>query len=148
MTKRYTKQSQNRQTRLEQQIQIAETYLKQWRRKESGSGWKFKKSVQVWLLKNAYYKSRLSKKGFNRFLKYIAALRGKAARTTISQLDVLRSRYSLAADTNDSNATALLLSADGGNQDKPKKVIDRIDQVLPVLTKITAAQDAKLRLQD
>ena len=148
----------------ESMTETAEKYLELWKiqhknkkkkkaKQENGNGggWKFKKSVQIWLLRNAYYKSRLPKKSFKHFLEYLGGLRGKAAQTTLAQVESLRKRYAAAAEAGDnSDAAKLLLGKDvqSAPEDKPSKVVGRADKTIVVLQKICDAQNSKLRLQD
>jgi len=130
--------------------QTATKYLELWQQRADGqsdSGWKFKKNVQTWLLQHAYYKSQLSGSAFKSYLKYLKGLKGKAAQTTLKQVEALRARYNAAAEAKDSDAAALLLSSDGAGGDKPDKVVKRADKTIAVLQKICDAQASKLRLQ-
>src|SRR5690349_21668022 len=49
-------------------------YLQQW--KDESSSWKFKKLVQVWLLKNMYNSEEVPKSTFSILVDYLANIRG------------------------------------------------------------------------
>jgi hypothetical protein len=139
----------------------ADRYLEDWQQAQSSrkrkaadssangsGGWKFKKAVQIWLLKHAYFKSRLSGTSFKRFLAYLCGLKGKAAHTTLAQVQALRTRYAAACDASTGSAAAALLVVGAESGDEPTRVLERADKTLAVLQKICDAQSSKLRVQD
>jgi WKF domain len=61
----------------------AVTYLQQWRESQSGkgSGWKFNKNTQSWLIRHMYEADKVPKSVFTLLLEYLEGLEGKATKT-------------------------------------------------------------------
>ena len=60
-----------------------ESYLSTWKHRDSGSGWKFNKNTQSWLIRHMYNHEKVPKSMFFLLLEYLSHIKGKNLRERI-----------------------------------------------------------------
>ena len=63
-------------------------YLEAWnsvQNDDSGSGWKFEKCRQIWLLANVYNSERIPDSKFDTLLKYMDSIKGKSRESALGK---------------------------------------------------------------
>ncbi|XP_074642879.1 cholesin-like [Tubulanus polymorphus] len=101
------------------QAEFSLDYLKLW--KSDRKNWHFKKTRQVWLLRNLYDSDKISDKHFQSLLEYMVDMKGKARESTIEQAEKM-----IETDPpSDSEAEG---------SDKLKEKSDRAKQILQMLS--------------
>jgi len=64
---------------------VVSAYLQAWESRNEGSGWRFNKANQIWLLKHCYDSKQVPKEDFAILLKYLEGLQGAARERTVEE---------------------------------------------------------------
>ena len=106
----------------------AAAYLSSWKHREAGSGWRFNKNTQSWLLRHMYETDKCPKATFTLLVEYLVGCQGTTRRRLREDAARRALRYKEYEKKNDSGEKA----ADDGNdgddaeeaKDKKKEISD------------------------
>merc|ERR1712062_458336 len=68
-------------------------YLKMWKNCKSGSGWKFNKNTQSWILRHMYTILLVNKEMFTLIVSYLDGLKGESRKRVLNEANKRALRY-------------------------------------------------------
>ena len=102
----------------------AAAYLSSWKHREAGSGWRFNKNTQSWLLRHMYETDKCSKATFTLLVEYLVGCQGttrRRLREDAARRALRYKEYERKNKSTDSDEKAADVGNDGGDAEEAKE---------------------------
>ena len=102
----------------------AAAYLSSWKHREAGSGWRFNKNTQSWLLRHMYETDKCTKATFTLLVEYLVGCQGttrRRLREDAARRALRYKEYEKKSKSTDSDEKAADVGNDGGDAEEAKE---------------------------